>query len=125
MKKHALYLGLCVAITVFSLAYIYPAFSSVRVFWYYPLTRHWAFEVKPNGLAMDWYGRTLLSTVAGLISFAAAYFALGRWKPSERALKLWAAWAATAVLLAMAVYTFQLVGRHPNPEPLPSWYVPK
>jgi hypothetical protein len=42
-----------------------------------------------------------------------------------RAFALWAAWAATAVVFAMALYTWQLAQRRPVPEPIPSWYVPK
>lgn len=125
-RNHALYLGLCAAIVAFALAYIYPGIDPLPTLWYYPLERRWAFEQQPSGLAMDWYGRTLAATLAGLAGFAIGYF-LGRLRkrPMGRGFVLWAAWAATAVAFAMALYAWQLAQRRPVPEPLPSWYVPK
>lgn len=124
--NHAVYLGLCAAIVAFTLAYIYPAVSPVPTFWYYPLEHRWAFELQGSGMAMDWYGRSLAATLAGLAGFAIGW-SLGRLRkrPMGRAFKLWAAWAATAVVFAMALFTWQLAQRRPVPEPIPSWYVPK
>lgn len=125
-EKNGLYFGLCAAAIGTSLGFAFPAFSQMRVLWYYPLQHRWAFEVRPAGLAMDWYGRALFASAAGAVAFLIAR-AIGRRLAtiSARSFGLWAAWAATATLLAMGVYTYQLAMRRPNPEPLPSWYVPK
>jgi hypothetical protein len=125
-RNHALYLGLCAAIAAFALAFVYPAFDPLPTLWYYPLERRWTFELQPSGLAMDWYGRSLLASLAALVGFAIAW-SLGklRRRPPGRALALWTAWAATAVVFALALHAWQLAQRRPAPEPLPSWYVPK
>ena len=124
-RKHAVYLGLCAAVIGFALAFAFPAFSPTRVLWYYPLKHEWHFELKSNDLAMDWYGRVLLAAIVGAISFGAGYFFFRRQKASERTLSLFAAWSATALIISMSLFTYQLVIRHPRAEPLPSWYAPK
>ncbi len=125
-RKPTLYVGLCAAIMGASLGFMFPAISPLRVFWYYPLLHRWVFELRPTGLAMDWYGRSLFTFYAGAVAFAVTYLVARPFKAiSQRALLLCTAWAVTATLLAMGVYTFQLIVREPTPEPLPSWYVPK
>ncbi len=124
-RKQALYCALCTAIIAFSLAFAFPAFSPTRVLWYYPLAHEWRFEVKSNGIAMDFYGRNLLATVISTAAFALVFVLLRRRKVTERTLGLMAAWASTALLLSMGLYTYQLVMRHPTPAPLPAWYQPK
>jgi hypothetical protein len=94
--------------------------------WYYPLAHRFAFELKPTGLAMDWYGRSLFAFVMGAIAFAGTFigsrFAAGI---TRRSLHLWASWVATGTLLAIALYAYQISTREPAPVPLPSWYVPR
>jgi len=41
---------------------------------------------------------------------------------SRRAIQLFAAWAFTATLVAMAFYAWTLHFRVPVPAPIPSWY---
>jgi hypothetical protein len=125
-RAQALYAALCGAAIGFALSFAWPAYSPTRVFWYYPLERRWAYEFKPSSLAMDWFGRCLLSTVVAAVAFAVIYFVALRLRPlTRRGYNLWAAWMVTAVLLAMSLYAYQLATRQPIPEPLPSWYVPK
>ncbi len=125
-KAQALYVGLCAAAIAFALSFAWPAYAPTSVFWYYPLQRRWAFEVKASSLAMDWFGRCLLSTLMAAGGFAIVYFIARRLRPlTRRGYNLWAAWMVTAVLVAMSMYAYQLATRHPVPEPLPSWYQPK
>ena len=71
VRKHALYIAICAASAAFSFAHILPEIYPVRVLWYYPLERRWAFELHPSDLAMGWYGRCLLATaVAGAVGLA-------------------------------------------------------
>ena len=124
--KAGRYFGLCASMVAVSLAFTAPAFFPMRVLWYYPLQRRWAIQIKPSAIAMDFYGRTLMACVVGGIAFVVAYAIGSRLKAVRpRAFVLWASWVATAVLLAMAVYTYQLAFRVPVPEPLPSWYTPQ
>jgi drug/metabolite transporter (DMT)-like permease len=125
-RKHALYFAVCAGTIGFALAFIYPAFTPTRVFWYYALEHRWAFEEQPSALAMDFYGRTLLACLVGALTGAATYAVARRVRrQSAAAPRLFAAWMLTACLLAMALYGWELYHRVPIPEPLPDWYEPR
>lgn len=125
MAKGALYLALLAGTLGFILAFAMPAFFKVPLFWYYPLAHLWTFELTPQGLAMDWYGRTLLAAVVGGLSFILSYLVARRFSPGEKALTMWLIWAVTAWFFATGLYVYQLVQRTPTPEPLPSGYQPR
>jgi hypothetical protein len=125
-RKHALYFAVCAGGIGFALAFVYPALSPTRVLWYYALEHRWAFEQQPTGLAMDFYGRTLLAIGVAALAGGLTYAVARRVRaPGAPGFRLWAAWTLTVVLAAMAMYTWELYHRHPIPEPLPSWYVPR
>jgi hypothetical protein len=113
----------CAGMIGFALAFAYPAYSAVRVLWYYPLEHRWAFEVAPRGLAMDWYGRCLLASAVGLAAMALT-FPLARFvrKVSDGTYLTFTGWALTATLMVMGFYAWSLANREPRPEPLPSDY---
>ena len=122
----ARYVGLAAAAIAFAVTFASPAFHKLRVLWYYPLERRWAFQVAPDGLAIDWYGRTLVSGVVAIAVYLVARAIASRLGPlGARGRALWTAWMLTAVLLSMALYTHQLASRRPVPSPLPTWYVPR
>lgn len=131
MRPRALLIALCAGDIASSLAFVLPSFLKVPVLWYYPLQRRFALETLPSALAMDWYGRSLLALVAGLLIGALAYAVCRRREGGEgkegadRTPTLFVLWAATATVFAMASCAYQLALREPVPEPLPSWYVPK
>lgn len=122
-RGSATYFAWCGAVIAAAVAYVVPAFTTVPLLWYYPVARTWALESRPEGLALDWFGRTLWALLAGAIALALG-MALARRAapPSARAYRIWAAWAGMASLLAIAVYVLQLIHRHPVPEPLPLGY---
>jgi prolipoprotein diacylglyceryltransferase len=125
-RPQAQYVALCAAAIGFALGFAWPAYAATSLFWYYPLERRWALEVRPSTLAIDWYGRCLLSTLIAAAAFGLVYLVARRLRPlTRRAYNLWAAWMVTAVLLAMSLYAYQLASRVPIPEPLPSWYQPR
>lgn len=125
-RRQALFVALCAGAVGFCLAFVAPSFYPLRVLWYYPLEHRFAFEVTAGGLAMDWYGRLLAATlVGGVVYGLAALLARRRKAIAPGTLVLWTAWLATAALLAMALFTYQLVRRHPRPLPLPAWYEPR
>jgi hypothetical protein len=125
-QKHILLVALCAGAVGFCLAFVAPAFYPLRVLWYYPLEHRLSFELAPDGLAMDFFGRCLAATVAGGVAYGLAWAIARRLKTlSSGALVLWVAWMTTAALLAMSLFTYQLVRRHPRPLPLPAWYEPR
>jgi len=125
-RAQAIYVALSGAAIAFALSFAWPAYSATSVFWYYPLERRWALEIRPSSLAMDWYGRCLLSSLVALVVFAVIQVIARRLRPlTSRGYNLWAAWMVTATLLSMSLYAYQLATRNPIPEPLPSWYQPK
>jgi hypothetical protein len=120
VQKHALFIALSVATATFALVHIFPELYPVRVLWYYPLERRWAFELAPSGLAMAWYGRSLLAMAVAVAVFAGALaIAQRRSGATKLGLQSWAAGAATAAVLTMTAYTWCLVQRRPASERVP------
>ena len=120
------YFGWCGAVILASLVFVVPAFTTVPLFWYYPLTRGWALEGQPTGFALDWYGRTIWALIAGAVGFLVGTALAWRLPAaSARGYRMWAAWAGVATVLAISVYSFQLAHRRPVPEPLPASYKPR
>jgi hypothetical protein len=104
---------------------------------YYPIARRWS--LGPGavpGLAMDYYGRSLLALLGGgvfvLATLLALWIAARREAPAGPAdtaphpvLLLCTAWAATAFVLCASLYAYKLGGRDLVPDPLPAWYQPR
>jgi hypothetical protein len=125
-RAQAIYVASCTATIAFALAFVYPSVSPLRVLWYYPLEHRWAYELQPSGLAMDWYGRTLLAAFVSVAVFLASYGVATRIKrTSSRFFGLLAGWMITAVVMVMFLYAWQLAHRQPVPAPLPPGYVPR
>jgi hypothetical protein len=121
--RQALFVALCAGSVAFCLAFVAPAFTPMRVLWYLPLEHRWTFVIKPEGLGMDFYGRVLDGVLAGAVGTLAAWAIARRLRAlSAGTLVLWTAWLTTAALLAMALFTYQMVRRHPRPLPIPAWY---
>jgi hypothetical protein len=125
-RKHARFVALAAGAIAFCLAFVAPSFHPLRVLWYLPLERRWAFVVTPDGLGLDWFGRVLAASLAGGVAYLLTWLIARRLKAiSPGALVLWTAWLATAALLSMSLFGYQLVRRHPRPLPLPAWYEPR
>ena len=121
--RQALFVALCAGTVAFCLVLVVPAFYPMRVLWYLPLEHRWAFAVKPEGLGMDFSGRVLDAALGGGLGGLVAWAIARRLRAlSAGTLVLWTAWLTTAALLAMALFAYQLVRRHPRPLPLPAWY---
>jgi hypothetical protein len=122
-KAEILFVGLALATIVFAIAFVYPMFTEQSVPWYYPLEHRWALEVKPDGFAMDFYGRTLLATIAASVAFVVTVLACRKKAAiQQRTLGLFAGWALTATLFVMAYFAWTLYERRPVPSPIPDWY---
>ncbi len=125
-KQEALFVALSAGTIAFAFAFILPMLAGEPVLWYYPLEHRWALEVRPSGLAMDFYGRTLQAMVAwAVVVLVALPIAKRVTSISLRMVGLITAWTVTAVLLVMLHYAWTLHFRRPIPEPVPSWYQPR
>lgn len=125
-RQDAVFVALCVSTIVFAIAFVYPGFTPESVGWYYPLEHRWALEVKPNGLALDFYGRTLQAAIAWSLGFIVTLAIAKRLRAiGARMLALFAGWAVTAIVFVMCFYGWTLYHRVPVPAPTPSWYQPR
>lgn len=124
--KRALYAAACFATIGFVVGFLYPLLADQAVPWYYPLDRYWVWEVKPKGLAMDFFGRGVIGVICAA-SFGALAYLGARYvrNPSDRSVDLFTAWAVTATLLAVVHFGWSLYFRQPAAAPLPDWYVPR
>lgn len=124
-KAEALFIATGAATIAFAVAFVYPMLASQPVPWYYPLERRWAFETKPSGLAMDFYGRALLATIAWCVVFMATLPIARRVGGGSRIIGLTAAWSVSMVVVAMMYYAWMLYFRVPEAAAIPSWYQPR
>ena len=116
--------AVCIGVVAFDLSFVFPNLFPARVLWYEPIAHRWSFALRPESLGVDWFGRTLLAMVGGTVAFMVA-LALRRLRAGSQSLVLWTSWAGIATALTVALQLFQLITRHPVPEPLPTWYVPR
>jgi hypothetical protein len=125
-KQDALFLALAVATIAFAFAFAYPAFTPQSVIWYYPLDHRWALALRPRGVAMDFYGRTLQAACAWCAALLVTLPIARRVRqPGQRALLLVGAWALIATVFVMLFFAWTLYNRVPVPADIPSWYRPR
>jgi hypothetical protein len=125
-RQDALFVAMAVGTIAFAIAFVYSAFTPESIVWYYPVDHRWAFEIKPSGVAMDFYGRLLQALVAWSIAFVVA-LAIARKVRSAgtRAVVLVGGWALAATIFVMFFYGWTLHFRTLTPPPIPSWYQPR
>ena len=131
-RTDVLFVAMCVGTIAFVVGLLLPYFTAQAVAWYYPVERRWAYEVKPHGLAMDFYGRVGLGLAAGSLAVIISTFVTRsafmtrRWQRlSDRMRGLWLAWTFTAVVFAMAYFAWTLAHHVPEAQPIPAWYTPR
>lgn len=91
--------------------------------WYLPLEHRFAFGVRVDGLAADFYGRVLSCLIAGGVGYAMARVLARRATPAW--LNTVGAWCLSVFVFTAALYIYLLIGRHSQPAPLPHDYVPR
>lgn len=129
-SSHRVLLGFLVARLVFGVVFLASAVARWPVPWYLPLEHRWQLARAVRGVAMDWYGRSLLSLLAGVAVGAMAYAlsgrpVLGRWLLRQGVVTGVAHFGALMLLNDVLFYVFSLATRHPVPVPLPGWYCPR
>ncbi|MBK7865394.1 MAG: hypothetical protein IPJ65_43715 [Archangiaceae bacterium] len=115
------------AVAGYALAFLVSSVVPTPLVWYFPLERRFSFEVRPSALAMDFYGRVLLSVLSGAVVFALARLALRRTGPeaSRQWVRRALAWSAALLVFSAGLYAFVLWHRAVTPAPLPEGYVPR
>ena len=117
------------ALAAFAVGYLFAYFLSTAVptklLWHLPLERRFTFEVRPLALGADFYGRVLLSLLAGAVSMLLARGALRG--SSAESLRRWLhrllGWTLVLLVFTAGLYVYLLASRQPIPAPLPPGYV--
>ncbi len=122
-----LFVAFLAARLAYGLVFLVSAMRKSPVPWYMPLEHRFVWASRPDGLGMDWYGRTLLGFVAAVVVGLAVYGLSKRadWlaKPD---IVLSIARAGGLVLIVDFVYFgWALMTQTPNPWPIPAWYCPR
>ncbi len=119
------YLGGCAAILGFAGAFFLLQLLPMPLFWYHPLDRAFRLETRPTGLAMDFYGRSLWSAIAGVLGYLLGASLAPRLTFTRHRVWLWLAYGLGMTALALCLIGYQIWPRPPAPITLPSWYVPR
>jgi hypothetical protein len=111
----------------FETGMLLTASIAIPVFWYYPVAHTWAWVTQPQGLAMDWYGRNLVSLTIAVVAGLATWMLTSRIRAPRTVMgvQMIAIWTTIIAAFTAGLYVSQLAPRHARPEPLPSGYVPR
>jgi hypothetical protein len=118
------YLGACALLIGFAGTFLLLQIFPVPLFWYHPLGGGFALEVRPQGLAMDFYGRTLWASLMGMALFPLGHRLGGRLPLNRDRIWLSLAYGLSLTALAMGLIGYQIWPRPPTPLPIPSGYAP-
>ncbi len=128
--SHRLLLGFLTARLIFGIVFLASAAARWPVLWYFPLQHRWELARAVRGVAMDWYGRSMLALVAGAFAGFGAYAiagmpAPGRFFARRGVVEGIAHFGALMLLNDVLFYALALLTRHVTPVPIPSWYCPQ
>lgn len=127
-RQDALYVAACIGTIAFCIAFALPHFTTQSVLWYFPTERAWELTARPQGIAIDLYGRLVQGSLACALAIALSLVIAARLKTariSRKLASLLAAWAIAFVVLVMMYYAWTLAFRVPNAAPIPDWYIPR
>lgn len=122
-----LFLAFLAARLAYGLVFLTSALRKSPVPWYLPLEHRFVWASRPDGLGMDWYGRTALSLFAALLAFALV-LRLSRiavWLAKPSVVVAIARAGALVLLLDFVYFGWALMNQTPNPWPLPAGYEPR
>jgi hypothetical protein len=112
---------------LFLLTYFASSAVPTPLLWYAPEQHLWSFEVRPQGLAMDIFGRLALALGCGVAGALAARLGLrlapGALRGRGLTVLLW--WNVSLFLFNSGLYFSLLSSRAPVAVPLPAGYVPR
>jgi hypothetical protein len=124
LKLRRDYLGGCAMLLAFAGTFFLLQLIPMPLFWYHPLERVFQLETRPSGLAMDFYGRTLWSAIAGALAFPVGSRLASHLTFTRSRVWLWVAYGLGMTALAMCLIGYQIWPRPAQPIPIPSWYTP-
>jgi hypothetical protein len=106
-------------------AYFLSTAIPTRLLWYYPLRHQFLWQVRPDGLAMDFYGRVLLSFFGGAVGFWIVHRLQSHFPSIARPEVVQGFLISLVSLLFFTggLYVFLLLHRVPIAVPLPPDYV--
>ncbi len=108
-------------------AFLASSLFRTPLLWYFPLERRFSVEVRPQGLAADFYGRVLLCLAAGGCAFLIARVSFRG--ASTQTCDTWTrraiGWSAVLLVFSAGLYAFMLWHRVLTPAPLPPGYLPR
>ena len=114
------------AAMVFCWSFSFFLLHPVPTLLYFPLEHRWGFDGTPQGLAMDWYGRTLASLLLSAVGGTLAWVLMRRRSPvSPEIQDGWLGATVVSLVFVVLVIVVTTLNRHLVPEPLPPWYLPK
>ncbi len=116
----------CAMMAAFGLVFLVMGLVPLPLLWYHPLDHRWLLETRPQGLAIDFFGRTIYASAAAAIAGVAGRVVGARSAalPRER-LWLWLGYGLAFVFLAACLMGYQLWPRPARPLPVPAWYHPQ
>lgn len=123
-------LGFAIGRAVFGLLFLVSLAQHWAMPWYLPIERRWVFAASVHGVGMDWYGRSGVSLLGGLVAGLCAY-AVGGWARAAAILSRPSVvvgisrLGGTMLLFDVMFYSLSLLTRDIDPIPLPSWYCPR
>lgn len=122
-----LFLSFLAARLTYGLVFLTSALRQSPVPWYLPLEHRFVWASRPDGLGMDWYGRTVLSLLAALLAFVLV-LRLSRvtvWLSKPSVVVAIARAGALVLLLDFVYFGWALMNQTPHPWPLPAGYEPR
>lgn len=121
------FLAFLAARLAYGLAFLVSALRKSPVPWYLPLEHRFVWASRPEGLGMDWYGRTALGLVAAILAFALV-LRLSRsldWLAKPSVVVAIARAGGLVLLLDFVYFGWALMNQTPSPWPLPAGYEPR
>jgi hypothetical protein len=112
---------------VYGLVFLVSAMRKSPVPWYLPLERRFVFASRPEGLGMDWYGRSALAFLAAVLVGAGVYVLAkqAKWLAKPSAVMAVARAGGLVLLVDFLYFGWVLMNQTPAPWPLPVWYCPR
>ena len=114
------------AVMIFCWSFAFFLLHPMPTLWYYPLEHRWSWESEPTGLAMSWYGRTLVSLILSALGGGVTWLVIRRRPPlSPEIQDGWLGALVVSIAFVVLVIIVTNLGHEPVLEPLPPWYVPR
>lgn len=112
-RARAIYVAACAGLLFFSAGFVLTATTrGLSLPWYEPLQRRWhVASVAPTGVAMDYFGRLLVATIASVAGAGIGFLAGRRRALHPALLRACFVWALAMTVLGLFLYAWALAHR--------------